>query len=157
MRSMFVASSVLLLLSAVFSSVVQASSIMPDASRLGYIGLLDQFASPQLGRSSRFLFAPNSAFTTSLSADPTYFNSAQPVIGEEVFALGQRSSAAVFGRLLRVSAPGRFAANVADGGLDLGHSLSSVTPPGAVPLSAAIWLFASALLGFVAVANRRRL
>jgi hypothetical protein len=156
MRSMFVASSVLLLLSAVFSSVVQASSIMPDASRLGYIGLLDQFASP-LGRSSRFLFAPNSAFTTSLSADPTYFNSAQPVIGEEVFALGQRSSAAVFGRLLRVSAPGRFAANVADGGLDLGRSVSSVTPPGAVPLSAAIWLFASALLGFVAVANRRRL
>ena len=157
MRSMFVASSVLLLLIGVFSSFVQAASIAPDTPRLGYVGLLDQFASPQPERSSRFLFAPNSAPAASLSAGRIYFDFARPIIAGDVFVLGQRSSAVVFERLLGVSAPGRFAPSLADGSLDFGRSLSPLTPSSAVPLPVAVWLFASALLGFVVVANRRRL
>jgi hypothetical protein len=46
--------------------------------------------------------------------------------------------------------------SVQDKGLS-GDSAFHGTQPNAVPVSAVVWLFSSALLGFIVVANRRKI
>jgi hypothetical protein len=158
MRLMFVTPSVLLLLlSAAFSCAVQAASMGPDSARVSNTGLLSQFGPRLIERPSALLFVSDHGLGVPFSMRTIHFSSGWPVAAGHVVADGQRGNAAAVDGLLAAFASGHVNAGLPGGSMALtGRSLSSVSPPSAVPLPAAVWLFASALLGFVAVANRRK-
>lgn len=76
---------------------------------------------------------------------------------EWVSFLGQWANATSFDGLIAALASGHFRVGLHVQGIgQAGQSDAYVNQPSAVPLPAAAWLFASALFGFVVVANRRK-
>ena len=162
MRLMFVTQSalsvLLLLLSAAFSCAVQAASMGPDSARLSSTGLLTPFGPRLMERPSATLFMSDHGQGVPFTMRNIHFSSGGPIAtGGGVVAAGQRGDAVAFDGLLSAFASGHIKVGLPGGSMALaGQSLPSISPPSAVPLPAAVWLFASALLGFVAVANRRK-
>jgi hypothetical protein len=157
MRLMFVIPSVLLLLNVAFSCTVHATSMAPDAARLSNACLLGQFEPRLIERPRTVLSVLGHGLGVPFSMGNIHPGSGWPVAAAGIAAAGQPGNALAFDGLREVFGGGHFEAGMPTGSIALmGQSLPSISPPSAVPLPAAVWLFASALLGFVAVANRRK-
>lgn len=143
MRLMFVTQSALLLLLSGAFSAAQAMSAGPDSARVSSIGLLGQFSPHRIERPSAMLLS-----YSDLGA-PFSMGDIYPLSGPHSYA------AAVDGLLATLAGDQASAGLPREGGVLTGQS-SPASAPSAVPLPTTIWLFASAVLGFVAVARRRK-
>lgn len=77
-------------------------------------------------------------------------------VGSELGATASVNTSACDGLMTEVAKEPFVIDPVQDKGL-AGDSAFHVSQPNAVPVSAVVWLFSSALLGFIVVANRRKI
>jgi hypothetical protein len=163
MRSMLlIKTALLLLLGGMAATAVQAASLAPDAALVSNgasQGLLSRFSSLALARPRVALDAPSNDLGMPLAVANDYFESPHFAGFDYLVNSGRRVGPVPFDGLITALASSHFKVALQDQGTGLAgqsKSHSFVSQPSAVPLPAAVWLFASALLGFVTVANRRK-
>ena len=157
MRLKFVRQSVfLLLLSSVFSCAAQALNLAGDSARMSSSGLLSQFSSAFIARPSAMLFRSENSLGVPFLINNIHFDVGSVATGG-IVAAGQPSSVSVLDGLLVPLSADYLKALPGESMVLAGASLPSVSALTAVPLSVTLWLFSAALLGFVVVANRRKL
>lgn len=157
MRLKFVRQSVfLLLLSSVFSCAAQALNLAGDSARMSSSGLLSQFSSAVIARPSAMLFRSDNSLGVPFLINNIHFDVGSVATGS-IIAAGQSDSTAVLGGSLVPLTSDYLKALPSESVALAGASLSSVSLVVAVPFSVTVWLFSAALLGFVVVANRRKL
>jgi hypothetical protein len=151
----------LLLLSGATVTTVQAASMKADVAQVANgssEALLSRVSLLAVDRPNAVLNAPNDDLGVQLSIANPYFTDAH-FAGNYLAGTGLRVNPIPFDGLIAAHASGHFKVGLQDqsmGLADQSMSYSYVNQPSAVPLSTAAWLFASALLGFVTVANRRK-
>jgi hypothetical protein len=162
MRSMLlIKATLLLLLAGVAGIAAQAASLASDAALVsdGANASLTRFSLHTLVSPRVALDVSSSELSMSLSVANGYFESPHFAGFDYLVSSGHRVGPIPFDGLIAALASSHFKVALQDQGAGLAgqsKSHSYLNQPSAVPLPAAVWLFASALLGFVTVANRRK-